>query len=176
MKQIFAAVAVAAMMMAAGAPVNAEDKHDGYYYPPVGDSVETYGARAKVLPDATRAVRVAFVTDLTRKQFAGPYPAQYAIYAKGEEAEKMIIVALEDDIFRTLFRARAVLAQMTAQARSTEFFKANSVDDYFTFFDLLRLMGFEQLTISDGQTWSHRIELKTVAEAPAPTTTPAPTP
>lgn len=176
MKRILAAVAVVALTMAAGLPAYAQDKHDGYYYPPVGDSVETYEARAKVLPDATRAARVAFVTDLTRKQFAGPYPAQYAIYAKGEDAEKMIIVALEDDIFRTLFRARAVLAQMTAQARSTEFFKANSVDDYFTFFDLLRLMGFEQLTISDGQTWSHRIELKTGGEVPAPTATPAPTP
>jgi hypothetical protein len=180
MKQVLFAALVAGTMLAASA-AQAEDRHEGYYYPPVNNSVEQYEARAKVLPEANRTIRVAFITDLTRRQFAGPYPPQYAIFAKGENAEKLIVVALEDDVFRTLFRARGVLAQLTAHARATEFFKTNAVDDYFTFFDLCRLLGFEQMTISDGQTWSHRIEFTTVAEpasapAPAPEQPATPTP
>jgi hypothetical protein len=168
------------VLILAAHPARAEDRHEGYYYPPVGASTETYEPRAKVLAEASRAVRIGFVTELTRQQFAAPYPPQYAIFAKGEDAEKLIIVALDDEVFRTLFRARGVLAQLTAHARTTEFFKANSVDDYFTFFDLCRLLGFAQLTISDGQTWSHRVEFAaTAAEVPAatPEGTPAtPTP
>jgi hypothetical protein len=173
-KQILIAVVASIALLATA---EAEDRHEGYYYPPIGNSIEQYEPRAKVLPEANRALRVSFVTDFTRKQFAGPYPPQYAVFAKGEGAEKLIIVALDDDVFRTLFRARGVLAQMTAHARATEFFKTNAVDDYFTFFDLCRLLGFEQLTISDGQTWSHRVEFKVAAEASAPATPPAsPTP
>ena len=179
MKRILQATILAGLLAVPVVPASAEDRHEGYYYPPLTDKAEQYEAKAKVLPEANRALRVAFVTDLTRQQFAGPYPPQYAIYAKGSEAEKLIIVALEDDIFRTLFRARTVLAQLTAHARSTEFFKSNSVDDYFTFFDLCRLLGFEQLTISDGQTWSHRIGFGSLPEPPTPSPqagTPTPNP
>jgi hypothetical protein len=176
MKQFLVLAVVAGVIAIAPLTARAQDRHEGYYYPPVGESVEKYEARAKVLPEADRALRVAFITDLTRKQFAGPYPPQYAIFAKGEGAEKLIIVALEDDVFRTLFRARGVLAQLTAHARATDFFKTNAVDDYFTFFDLCRLLGFEQLTISDGQTWSHRVEFTSVADPAATPGQPTPTP
>jgi len=69
----------------------------------------------------------------------------------------MIVVALEDEIFKTLFRARGVLAQLTANARGTEFFIQNDIADQATWFDLAKLLGFEDMVISDGETWSHRV-------------------
>ena len=34
------------------------------------------------------------------------------------------------------------------------------VDDIFTFFDLARLLGFTEITVSDGETFAHQIKLE----------------
>jgi hypothetical protein len=137
----------------------AEDRHEGYYYPDV-QTRETYVARAQTLPSADRSARLEFVTQLTISQSNTPYPPQYAIFAKGSDAQKLIITALDGDVFETLYRARGVMAQMSAYARTTEFFQEHGVDDIFTFYDLLKLLGFTQLTITDGENWAHQITIE----------------
>ena len=134
---------VAALLLFCPA-VAAQDRHDGYYYPKP-ESTESYTARATVLPDSNRDRRLGFIV---------------AIFAKGGDAEKLIIVALDDGIFATLFRARAVLATLTAQVRASPLFAELGVQNLFTFYDLAKLLGFQRLTISDGRVWSHRVELK----------------
>ncbi len=52
-----------------------------------------------------------------------------------------------------------MLANLTAQARLTPLLRENNVSDWFTFFDLCRVLGFEQITISDGKSWTHQIKL-----------------
>ena len=52
------------------------------------------------------------------------------------------------------------MAQMSAFARTTEFFTEYGVEDLFTFYDLLKLLGFEQVTITDGATWAHQITIE----------------
>ncbi len=151
----FAAFAVANV----GLGAEAEDRHGGYYYPEVTSS-ETYHARAQVLKEAGREFRLGYIVAETAVQASRPYPPRFAIFAKGEAAEKLIIVGLDGESFRTLYRARAVLAQLTARARSTEFFHNLAVEDIFTFFDLARLLGFEQITVSEGDSYAHRIELE----------------
>jgi len=155
-KQILTVV-LGTMMMAGAAA--AEDRHEGYYYPEV-QTRETYVARAQTLPAADREARLAFVTQLTISQSTSPYPPQYAIFAKGSDAQKLIITALDDDVFATLYRARGVMAQMSAYARTTEFFQEHGVDDLFTFYDLLKLLGFTQITITDGESWAHQITIE----------------
>lgn len=146
-----------------GPPLPAEappqDRHEGYYYPTV-TSREVYTARAPVLSDSNRERRLGFVVGLTRQQMDRAYPPAYAIFAKGDDAEKLIIVALNRDSLVTLYQARGLLAQLTAMARATPMFVDNQVEDTFTFLDLLRLLGFEQLTISDGQTYAHQIRIE----------------
>ena len=44
----------------------AEDRHAGYYYPPPG-SEEVYKARARTLPEASRSLRIRFVTGVTQQ-------------------------------------------------------------------------------------------------------------
>lgn len=135
---------------------SAQDRHEGYYYPEV-TSTENYGARARMMPSANKLTRVGFVTQLTKLQLAAPYPPQYAIFAKGAESEKLIITSLNDDIFGSLFRARGVLAQMTAQARTTPIFQDARVEELLTFLDLLKMLGFQRVTVTNGSNFAHQI-------------------
>ena len=146
----------------AAAPVSAlvrNGRHTGYYYPDSG-SVEVYQARSKQLGHANRTTRLGFVTGITKQQQERYYPPRFAIFAKGTKAEKLIIIGLDGQTFSSLYRARAALAQMTAMARLTPLFKQLGVQEYFTFFDLAKLLGFRDITVSDGQTWSHRIDIR----------------
>lgn len=143
----------------APAPAGATDRHAGYYYPDV-TSRETYIARAQELPQAGREMRIGFIVAQTLGQRERAYAPRYALFAKGQNAEKMIIVGLDNETFATLYRARAVLAQFTAVARSTEFFRNLAVEDYFTFFDLARMLGFEQITVTNGRDYAHQITLQ----------------
>ncbi|NQV60152.1 MAG: molybdopterin-guanine dinucleotide biosynthesis protein A [Alphaproteobacteria bacterium] len=137
----------------------AQEHHAGYYYPPIS-SEETYRARAAVMGDTSRRMRIGFVVAQTLAQQQQKYAPRFAIFAKGDEAEKMIILGLDEDSFATLYRARAMLAQMTASARASALFRNLAVDDLFTFFDLAKMLGFTQITVSDGKTYAHRIELR----------------
>ena len=154
---VLASVAVLAAIVSA--EVAANDRHEGYYYPTV-TSREVYSARAVTLPDSNRARRIGFIVGLTRQQLAQDYPPEVAIFTKGAEAEKMIIVALNGTAITSLYQARGMLAQMTAVARSTEVFIQNRVEDTYTFLDLLKLLGFKQLTVTDGQHFAHRINIE----------------
>jgi purine-cytosine permease-like protein len=142
----------------ATAAANAQDRHAGFYYPSVTTS-ETYVARANTMPQAGREMRIGFITGMTSQQLAAPYAPTYAIFAKGEESQKMIIVALSEESFDTLFRARALLAQMTAMVRASDLFREMGVEDFFTSLDLVKLFGFTQLTISDGDRFTHQITI-----------------
>ncbi|MGB0629355.1 MAG: molybdopterin-guanine dinucleotide biosynthesis protein A [Alphaproteobacteria bacterium] len=137
----------------------AQDRHDGYYYP-TPKSEETYTARSRILPGSDRDRRLGFVVGFTRELASDPAPQRYAIFAKGADGEKLIVVALDDDVFATLFRARAILATLTSRVRASPLFAELGVQNLFTFYDLAKLLGFTQITVSDGREWSHRINLK----------------
>ena len=149
----------AILMMAAASCAQADDRHAEYYYPTPGSS-EIYEARAEVLPEASRRSRIAFVTHVMNEMIRkNPYPPQYAIFAKGGEAEKMIIVSIAGDSYDTLYRMRALLAMLTAVARTTPLFKEERVEDYYTYLDLCKMLGFKLLTVSDGKKFAHQIRI-----------------
>lgn len=153
------AVAALALLAAGIGSVAAKDKREGYYYPPVS-SEEVFVRSIASPPPADRAIRTNFINEITKAQLAAPANPRFVIYAKGGSAEHMIIIALDDEIFRTLYRARAQLAQLTANARGTDFFRASNFQFVATWFDLAKMLGFEDIVISDGDTWSHRILLQ----------------
>jgi hypothetical protein len=132
------------------------DHHEGYYYPKPG-SFEHYPARVYTLPESDRVRRQAFVIGLTKQLVSGQYAPSYAIFAKGDASDKLIIVALADGQLNTIYRARALLATFTSVARSTKFFQQNTQPDEATFLDLLKLLGFKRVTISDGKEFAHQI-------------------
>lgn len=142
-------------------PLNAyaEDRRVGYYYPPI-TSEEVFDRTIARVPDAIPPVRTAFVTEVTKSQLKSPTKPRIAIFAKGGEKQHLIVVALDDEVFSTLFRARAVMAQLTSHARTTPFFKKNGIQFDATWFDLAKILGFEDIVISDGKTWSHKVVIE----------------
>lgn len=136
-----------------------QDRLEGYYYPKVS-SRETYVSRAKTLEDSTRTRRLGFVTGLTEQLTDMPYAPSYAIFAKGNEANRLIIVAYGDGELNTVYRVRALLASLTALARVTPLFQQLQVEELFTFFDLCKMLGFSTVTVSDGRHFTHQVVLK----------------
>ena len=59
-----------------------------------------------------------------------------------------------------LFRSRALLAQLTALARGTPLLQDYGVDNLFTFLDVLKLMGFTRITLSDGDKFAHQVLIR----------------
>ena len=151
-----AAALALAVVSLAPAPAGAEDRHVGYYYPPP-QTIETYHARADTLQDSDRARRIGFVVELTQQMLSNPYAPEFAVFAKGDDAEKLLIVALKDGVLDTIYRARALFAMLTSVARATPLFQDYGVAEVFTFFDLLKILGFTQLTISDGDGFAHQV-------------------
>ncbi len=135
------------------------DRHVGYYYPRP-QTHEVYRARIGTLPQAGRALRIGFVTGVTTQLLNKPYPPTAAIFAKGTEAEKLIIVALEDGRIDTIYRARAIFANLTAVARLTPIVQEVGGEDTLTFFDLAKMLGFVQITITDGRAFAHQVILE----------------
>ena len=151
--------AIVAISFAGSVAAAYADENDSYYYPPIS-SEEVFSCDLGAAPPAGRAVRVGFATQITKAQLAAPDSPRFVIFAKGDEAQHMIVLALDDQIFKTIYRARAVLAQLTSNARGTDFFIQNGIEFHATWFDLAKLLGFEDLVISDGVTWSHRVVLE----------------
>ena len=149
-------LAVLMLASAARSEEPSRDRHSGYYYPEPGTK-ETYKARAQTLDEAGRAVRIGFVTGLANQILARPYAPTMAIFAKGAKAEKLILVSLQEGRVDTLFRARAVFANLTSVARVMPVFAEYGVQNVFTFFDLAKMLGFTQITITDGDDFAHQV-------------------
>lgn len=150
---------VPALLAALAGPARAQEGHAGYYYPePL--TREEYVSRARAMVDANRSQRLQFTQGLTLAQLQRPYPPSFAIFAKGDEAEKLIIVSMSAGYADTLYRMRGFLAILTHIARESPMFVSFKVEEIFTFLDLLKLLGFEQLTVTDGDRFAHQILIK----------------
>ncbi|MCG8510374.1 MAG: molybdopterin-guanine dinucleotide biosynthesis protein A [Rhodospirillales bacterium] len=147
------------VVFALAAPASADDRHEGYYYPKPRQ-VEIYEARSRVLEESDRRRRVGFIVAVVNDMLRRPYPPPLSVFVKGGQAEKLIIVSNVDGRLNTVYRVRAYLATLTASARATPIFQEYEVEDWFTFLDLAKMLGFERITISDGDAFAHQILLK----------------
>lgn len=148
-------IAVFCAIVFAGA-VAAQDRYVGYYYPEV-TSEETFDRVVRASQGAGKSVRIDFVNVLTAAQLDAPESPRFVFFAKGESAGTLILVGLDDEVFSTLYRARAIMAQMTVAVRQGGFFQQEELQYVATFYDLLQLMQFDELVISDGHTWAHKV-------------------
>ena len=136
-----------------------EDKYIGYYYPKPA-TVETFESSMQPIANMDRAQRVQFVTVISQGTLQSAYRVPYAVFAKGEKADRMIIVGMQQGELNTLYRMRALLANMTTMSRLSPFFQERTVAEDATFFDLLKMMGFRELTITDGEKLTHQVTIK----------------
>jgi hypothetical protein len=136
-----------------------EDRYIGYYYPKPA-TVENYTSPMQTVQGAERPQRVQFATVVSQGTIQSAYRVPYAVFVKGDKAEKMIIVGLQPGEMSTVYRARAILANMTTMSRLSPFFQERTVAEDANFFDLLKLLGFKQLTITDGDKFTHQVNIK----------------
>ncbi|WP_428669021.1 hypothetical protein [Reyranella sp.] len=173
MKKTFAAAAAVTLLVAGSAlaqqkpaapaapakPAASEDRYVGYYYPKP-NSTEIYESSMQTIDGVDRAQRVQFVTVVSQGTIQSSYRVPYAVFVKGEKAEKLIIVGLGPGEFGTIYRMRALLANMTTMSRMSPFFQERTVAEDATFFDLMKLLGFTSLTITDGEKLTHQVTIK----------------
>ena len=172
MIKTFAAAAAAALLVAtpaltqqkpaapaAPAAAATEDRYVGYYYPKP-NSTEVFQSSLQTIAGVERPQRVQFVTVVSQGTIQSAYRVPYAVFVKGEKADKLIIVGLAPNEFGTIYRMRALLANMTTMSRLSPFFQERTVAEDATFFDLLKLLGFQSVTISDGDKLTHQVTIK----------------
>jgi hypothetical protein len=147
----------AAAPKAAAAPT--EDRYIGYYYPKP-TSTETFESQLQTIAGVERAQRIQFTTVVSQGTIQSAYRVPYAVFAKGEKADKMIIVGMQQGELNTVYRMRALLANMTTMSRLSPFFQERTVAEDATFFDLLKLLGFKELTVTDGEKVTHQVTIK----------------
>ncbi len=135
------------------------DRYIGYYYP-APEEVEIYCARVPNLPNMDKRRRIGFIIGIRQGMNEKPYESSYSVFAKGAESTKLIIVARKDGYLGTIYRARALLADLTTSARTTPIFEESGAAENLTFLDLLTLLGFETITVSDGDKFSHQFRLQ----------------
>jgi hypothetical protein len=139
--------------------VTADDRYVGYYYPKP-TSTEVFESSMQTIQGAERPQRIQFVTVVSQGTIQSAYRVPYAVFAKGEKADRMIIVGMQQGELNTLYRMRALLANMTTMSRLSPFFQERTVAEDATFFDLLKLLGFRELTITDGEKLTHQVTIK----------------
>lgn len=153
------AAAANASAQSAGAAASGEDRYIGYYYPKPTSS-ETFESAVKTLDNVDRAQRVQFVTVISQGTIQAAYRVPYAVFVKGTKADKLIIVGMQQGELNTIYRMRALLANMTTMSRLSPFFQEHTVAEDATFFDLLKILGFRELTITDGEKIAHQVIIK----------------
>ena len=136
-----------------------EDRSSGYYYPKP-TSTETFESQMQTIAGVDRAQRIQFTTVVSQGTIQSAYRVPYAVFAKGEKADRMIIVGMQQGELNTIYRMRALLANMTTMSRLSPFFQERTVAEDATFFDLLKLLGFRELTITDGEKVTHQVTIK----------------
>ncbi|PVB61573.1 hypothetical protein DCO57_11555 [Labrenzia sp. 011] len=146
--------------LAAGTlPAAAFDAHAGYYYPEP-QTREVYVSGLAAAPDTGKKSRAAFVIGLAGQQQERNHIIGYHLFAKGTDLEKLIIVATGDGQYDTLYRLRALLASLTSMARSTEIFARSDQPQDLNFLDFCKLIGFTQVTLSNGRDVAHQIAVQ----------------
>ncbi|MBS0517546.1 MAG: molybdopterin-guanine dinucleotide biosynthesis protein A [Proteobacteria bacterium] len=144
---------------AAAKPASGEDRYVGYYYPKP-TSTETYTSQLQPIAGVDRAQRIQFVTVVSQGTLQSTYRVPYAVFAKGDKADHMIVVGLSSGELNTIYRIRALLANMTTMSRTSPFFQEHTVAEDATFFDLLKLLGFRDVTVTDGDKLAHQVTIK----------------
>jgi hypothetical protein len=136
-----------------------EDRYIGYYYPKP-TSTEIFESSLQTIPNTTRAQRIQFITVVSMGTLQSAYRVPYAVFAKGEKGDKLIIVGMQPGEMSTVYRMRGILANMTTMSRLSPFFQERTVAEDATFFDLLKLLGFASVTITDGEKLTHQVTIK----------------
>ncbi len=162
MRQIFLIISLVLFSLSLGNITayaqNKPDRYIGYYYP-APQRIEVYCARVDPFPNVDKKRRVGFIIGIKTGMSKQPYSTPYSVFAKGGQSDKLLIIAKQDGFLDTIYRARALLAELSTSARTTPIFVKSNAPEELTFLDLITMLGFQKVTLSDGDGFSHQIIL-----------------
>jgi len=157
-----ASLAVLLLAILPASAQRAQDRYVGYYYPSP-NQIEVYCARVPRLQEASKKRRVGFIIGIKTGMTKKPYESPYTVFAKGGQSTKLIIISKMEGYLNTVYRARALLADLSTSARTTPIFANSKAPEELTFLDLISLLGFESVTLSDGDSFAHQIRLLSIS-------------
>ncbi len=134
------------------------DRYVGYYYP-APQHIEVYCARVDPFPNIDKKRRVGFIIGIKNGMSKQPYATPYAVFAKGGTSDKLLIISKQNGYLDTVYRARALLAELSTSARTTPIFAKSAAPEELTFLDLITMLGFTKVTLSDGDGFAHQVIL-----------------
>ena len=137
----------------------AADREVSYYYP-ASNNMETYKARMRTNIKSDRFSRIKIVNMISAEFNSKSYPSRVAIFAKGSQIDKIIIISLVDGYLDTIYRARALLQTMAPVVRNSPLFRDIKEKVFMEFLDLLKISGFKKITVSDGKNFSYQVNLR----------------
>ena len=152
MRRTLAALALSAFLLAPGF-ASAQLGSDYYYHSPT--VTETYTPTTLTLVDASERQRSRFVAGIVNAMLARPHPLSFAFFPIGDDATELVIVSRQDGQLDTPYRARAMLEVMNVLTRSSRLVSSLGLDDGTNFLDMLHMLGFTGVTISDGAGYTH---------------------
>lgn len=152
MRRALATLALTALFLAPG--FASAQLGSGYFYrsPTV---TETYTPSTLTLIDANERQRNRFVAGIVNAMLARPHPLSFALFPIGDDATELVIVSRQDGQLDTPYRARAMLEVMNVLTRSSRFVSSLGLDDGVGFLDMLHMLGFAGITISNGAGYTH---------------------
>jgi hypothetical protein len=139
--------------------VGAKDRELGFYYPKP-KYIESYRARMRILPIASRITRLDFIQRIAFMAHNKPYLANSSIFSSGASSENMIVISSVNGRLDTVYRVRAALVNLAALARKMPVFRRFKGEANLTFYDLGKMLGFKKITVSDGRKYTYQIHLK----------------
>jgi len=152
MRRTLVALALAAALLAPGFS-SAQLGADHYYSSPT--VTETYAPSTSALVDANERQRNRLVAGIVNALLVRPHPLSFALFSIGEGATELVLVSRREGQFDTPYRARAMLEVMNVLTHSSRFVSSLGLDDSVGFLDMLHMLGFTGVTISDGASYTH---------------------
>lgn len=104
-------------------------------------------------------MRQDFADYINLKTADKPYPPQVSAQLLGENGEALLITAHNNNFISTKYRARAAMARFSSITRTMPVFVENGIGPYVDFVDMLHMVGFKALILSDGNDFSYQVNI-----------------
>ena len=132
----------------------------GYQFYPTPKGIENYKSRRRVLSNTQNKTRIVFVNNILRSFFQRGAQERVLVFAKGKNAENMIIMDSVDGNLSTIFKVRAFIEVLPVLLRNTPIYRKFKNNEIPPFLDLAKMNGFKTVTFTDGDKYSYKFILK----------------
>ncbi len=97
-----------------------------------------------------------------------PYPPHMSVQVLGVKGEALLITAHQNDFINSTYRAEAAMARFSSLTRTMPVFVQSGIGPYVNFTDMLAMLGFKALILSDGVAFAYQVNIQQPEKAIKP--------